>query len=280
MNYIPNWWNKGAWDEKWSVFGDIFTIVTLKIYRENMSIPAEPTPFGFCIDNQALSNIVTHKQFNQISRLKLHIDGGEDFLKISVNIISMKPRSLCMPYPNSVLTNFAIAMGKGPENHHNLKQLFTYPSILKLFTFFSPVQIACDFKVAALLVGIQQASSNFPCPFCLWRNGTFCTAIPAESRKRKELLKDLSKKSNNVFNELIIIRTESVLEKIAFASLHTLLGLVNKLYGTARPSECSSRRERKLYKLHCAALHKYNIFRSEYWDGTVIGNSCSKLVDH
>ena len=65
---------KGAWDEKWPVFGDIFTTVTLGIYRQNMTIPAEPTPFGFCTDNQGLLNIVTHKQFNQISRLTLHID--------------------------------------------------------------------------------------------------------------------------------------------------------------------------------------------------------------
>ena len=91
-----------------------------------------------------------------------------------------------MPSLNSVLTNFVIA---------NLKQLFTYPSIQKLFTFDFPVQIACDFKVAALLVGIQQASSNFPCPFCLWRNDALCTGIPAESRNREELLKFLPKES-------------------------------------------------------------------------------------
>ena len=65
-----------------------------------MTSPAEPTPFDFGIDNQALLNIVTLKQFSQISHLKLHIDVGKDFLKISVNIISMKPRSLYIPSPN------------------------------------------------------------------------------------------------------------------------------------------------------------------------------------
>ena len=48
-----------------------------------MAISAEPTPFGFCIDDRALLNIVTYKQFNQISRLKLYIDEGKDFLKKS-----------------------------------------------------------------------------------------------------------------------------------------------------------------------------------------------------
>ena len=272
---------KGAWDEKWSVFGNIFTPITLQICRESMSISPEPTPFGFCTDNEGLLNIVTHNQFNRICRLKLQIDGGKDFLKMSFNIISMKPGSLYFPTPNSVLTNFVIAMGKGPENYHNLKQLFTYPSISGLFKFDFPIQIACDFKVAALLVGIQQASSNFPCPFCLWRNGTLCTGIPAESRKREEMMEDLAKKQHNVVNEPIISWSESVMEKIALAPLHILLGLVNKLYSEARPSESSSsRRDRKLYKLHCAALYKYKVFRSEYWNGTLEGNSCSRLLDN
>ena len=55
------------------------------------------------------------------------------------------------------------------------------------------MQIARDFKVAALLVEIQQASSNFPCPFCLWRNRTICTVIPEGSRKLEEMLIDLPK---------------------------------------------------------------------------------------
>ena len=71
------------------------------------------------------------------------------------------------------------------------------------------------------------------------------------------------------------------MEKIALAPLHILLGLVNKLYSNARPSEnSSSRRERNLYKLHRATLHKFKIFRSEYWNGTLEGNSCSRLLNN
>ena len=46
---------KGAWDEKWSVFGNIFIYTTLKLYHENQSITPEPTPFGFCLDNFSIS---------------------------------------------------------------------------------------------------------------------------------------------------------------------------------------------------------------------------------
>ena len=41
-----------------------------------------------------------------------------------------------------------------------------------------------------------------------------------------------------------------------------------------------ARGERKLYKPNCAALHKYKIFRSEHWNGTLEGNSCSRLIDN
>ena len=130
----------------------------------------QPIPFRFCTDNKYLLNIITHNQSDRISRLKLQVDGGIDFLKISLNIVSMKPGSIYSPTPNSVLSNFAIAKGHGPENYHNLKEIFNFPSIRKIFSLDSHVQIACDFKVAALLVGIQQASSKYSCPFCLWPN--------------------------------------------------------------------------------------------------------------
>ena len=54
-------------------------------------------------------------------------------LEMSLNIASMKPDSLYLPNPNSNLTNFVIALGKGPENNHNMKQLFTHPK--QLFTY-------------------------------------------------------------------------------------------------------------------------------------------------
>ena len=200
---------------------------------------------------------------------------------MSLNIVSMKPGSLYSPTPNSVLSNFVIAMGHGPENYHNLKEIFNFPSIRKIFSLDSHVQISSDFKVAALLVGIQQASSKYPCPFCLWRNGTICTGVPDLSRKREEMMVDLENKRHNVINEPIIPWSESVMEKVALAPLHILLGLVNKLFSEAKPNnKPSNRKGRQLYKLHCLALCKCNVYRSEYWNGTLEGNSCSRLLDH
>ena len=241
----------------------------------------QPTPFVSCIDINNLLNIISNSQSDSISRMKLQVDGGKDCLKMSVNIISMHPKSLYTPTPNSVLSNFVVAMGNAPENYHNLRELFNYSSIRKLFEIDIPIQIACDFKVAALLVGIQQASSNFPCPFCLWCNGSLCTGIPDKARKHQDIMVDLVKKCHNVINKPIISWSESPMEKIALAPLHILLGLVNRLYNEVRPSDrASSRRDRQLYKHHCSALCRYKVYRSEYWNATLDGNSCSRLLDH
>ena len=115
--------------------GDIwkyFTSIILPIENKKLIPIQQPTPFRCCIDINHL-NIITHSQSDCISRLKLQVDGGKDFLKMSLNIISMSPDSLYAPTPNSVLSNFVVAMGNAPENYHNLRELFTYPSIRKLF---------------------------------------------------------------------------------------------------------------------------------------------------
>ena len=125
---------------------------------------------------------VVYNQFESITRLKFQLDGGQQFLKMSVNIISVITKSHYLPNPNSVLTNFVIAIGQAPETHNNLREMFNYPSIFSLFDIGIPKQIACDFKVAALLVGIQQAQSKHPCPYCLWRKGDPCTGKPAKAR--------------------------------------------------------------------------------------------------
>ena len=192
----------------------------------------------------------------------------------------MSPDSLYAPTPNCVLSNFVVAVGNAPENYHNLRELFT--SIYgKLFETDIAIQIACDFKVAALLVGIQQASINYPCPFCSWRNGSLCTGIPNKARKHRDIIVDLVKIRHNVINTPIISLSDSPMEKIALAPLHIFLGLVNRLYTEARPSDsASSRRDRQLYKHHCLALCRYKVYQSEFWNATLESSSCSRLLGH
>ena len=93
---------------------------------------------------------------------------------------------------------------------------------------------------------------------------------------------DLNTKQHNVINEPIIDWSESVMEKIALAPLHVLLGLVNRLYGVAKPDDRTlNRKDRQIYKLHCRALHKCNIYRSMSSIGMYSrSNSFSKLLDH
>ena len=95
-------------------------------------------------------------------------------------------------------------MGHAPENSESLRSLFRVTSIQDIFNLDIPIQIECDFKVAAILVGIQQASSKYPCPFCIWRKNTKCTGIPSHPRSRKEVIKDLHSKNHSVSHEPII----------------------------------------------------------------------------
>ena len=165
----------------------------------------------------------------------------------------------------TVLTNFVIAIGQAPETYNNLREMFNYSSILTLFDIGITKQIACDFKVAALLVGIQQAQSKHPCPYCLWRKGVPCAGIPAKVRSYNGVISDLDSKSNNVVNHPIIRWKESPMEVLALAPLHILIGLTNKLYFAARPLETSATKEsRQLYKRHCLALRKAKVYRSDY----------------
>ena len=281
MAIFPAGGVKAAWDEEWIIFGEIFAPVMLNIEQSTeKSAKPVPTPFGFCIDIHKLLNIVTNNQFESITRLKFQLDGGQQFLKMSVNIVSVITKSHNLPNPNSVLTNFVIAIGQAPETHNNLREMFNYPSIFSLFDFGIPKQIACDFKVAALLVGIQQAQSKHPCPYCLWRKGDPCTGKPAKARSYDGVISDLALKSNNVVNHPIIRWKDSPMEVLALAPLHILIGLTNKLYFAVRPSETAVTKEsRQLYKRHCKALLKAKVYMSDYWTGALEGNSCSRLLD-
>ena len=79
----------------------------------------------------------------------------------------------------------------------------------------------------------------------------------------------------------IIKWSDSPMEILALAPLHILLGLVNRLYGVARPSQnATNRYDRLLYRQHCQALQRCKVYRSEYWDGALEDNSCSRLLDN
>ena len=51
---------------------------------------------------------------------------------MSVNIVSVE-KCHYKPNPNSVLTNFVIAIGQDPETYNNLREMFNCSSILKQF---------------------------------------------------------------------------------------------------------------------------------------------------
>ena len=66
---------KGAWDEKWTIFGELFTSVSIKMKR-SASQHRELTPIGICTDVEMLLNIIINERSNRISRIKVQLDGG------------------------------------------------------------------------------------------------------------------------------------------------------------------------------------------------------------
>ena len=139
--------------------------------------------------------------------------------------------------------------------------MFNHPSILIPFHIGVPEQIASDFKVAALLVGVLQAQNRYPCLKCLWRKGDPCTGMPAKARESK---------SNSIVNRPIIQWKESLIEVLALAPLHIFIGPTYRLYFAARPSETIVTKEsRQLYKRHCLALLKAKVYKFDYLTGAL-----------
>ena len=221
--------------------------------------------------------MITYGQSNRISRLREQLDGGKQFLKMSVNIASVLPNSLFILSPNSVLSNLLLRA----ENSVNLRSSLNITSIRNIFNLDIPIQIACDFKVAAMLVGIQKASSKHTLPILYMAEEYKMCGTPPRERRYEELIKDLNSKNNSVSHEPIVRWSDSPMEILALAPLHILLGLVNRLYVVARPSrKATNRYDRLLYKQHCQALQRCKVYRSVYWDGALEGNSCSGLLDN
>ncbi|KAF4699258.1 hypothetical protein FOZ62_016123, partial [Perkinsus olseni] len=148
--YFPEGGLKKALDEKWDVFGPLFRSEALPLQTDRHS-EATSTPFVFCTDINALLNIVTGGEAHRITRLKLQFDGGQQFLKLSINITTMEEGSRYMPSPNSVLKNFVIGMGQASETQKNLEQVFGHSSVEALFHLGIPKQVACDLKVSAMM---------------------------------------------------------------------------------------------------------------------------------
>ncbi|KAF4683867.1 hypothetical protein FOZ60_008529 [Perkinsus olseni] len=70
------------------------------------------------------------------------------------------------------------------------------------------------------------------------------------------------------------------MEILSLSPLHLLLGITNKLYDAARPSDNGyTQGNRTLDSRHRESLVARGIRRSSYFDGALEGNGCSRLLD-
>ena len=220
-------------------------------------------------DNQTREVVHCHSLIDlsvnvQVSRnlgdsviLKLGIDGGGSFLKVSFTHIELEKNELEPQSPiqknmkltsplsakaTSVKQQMLVALSQDtPETYQNDKQIFGLIKIHEKFLLDSLV-ISCDLKLANILCGIQSHSSKHPCCWCEAENTNLirCGHPRTSGQIRKQFAEfmksggDIRKSrdfKNVVHLPLLNFHDDMlVLEAIPPMELHLLLGVVNHLF--------------------------------------------------
>ena len=189
--------------------------------------------------------------------LKLGIDGGGSFLKVSFTHIELEKNELEPQSPvqknmkttsplsakaTSVKQQMLVALSQDtPETYQNVKQIFGLVKIHEKSLLDSLV-ISCDLKLANILCGIQSHSSKHPCCWCEAENPNLirCGHPRTFGQIRKQFAEfmksggDIRKSrdfKNVVHLPLLDFHDDMlVLEAIPPMELHLLLGVVNHLF--------------------------------------------------
>lgn len=261
-----------------------FTMTTIKSDSQNTShVVVHCKNLEDLIDE-----ILTARKVYSRHSIKISMDGGRGFLKISLAIMDFKadddPRS---PPRKKLLTNqtgkstnvksqFLVAVSEGlSENHANIQKVWSLAQIEKV-----EHTIACDMKVANILVGLQSHSCTHPCPWCdvdakeLHLCGTLRTLGNVKAKYQTFLRSGgdskMAKFFGNVVHEPIISGSDDklILDLIPPMELHLLLGIVNHLFKALI----------HLWPMADQWPTSLHLSPEPYHGGQFTGNACHKLL--
>ncbi|PAA77883.1 hypothetical protein BOX15_Mlig011119g7 [Macrostomum lignano] len=217
--------------------------------------------------------------------LKLGIDGGGNSLKICISVTDSDglPAQASMPGPSNRFLNsgvkklFVLAIVEDvKECYENVKTLLSTMDISSfLFT------LACDFKLANIICGIQSHASTHPCLYC---EGKSPWTTPAPSRTLGSVRRlanefqlagghqPAAKHFANCVQSPLLPGLDSteLIELVPPPELHIMLGIVNRLL-----DELNNRWGNDMaYKW----AHGAGICRQQYHGGCLEGPACKKLL--
>jgi hypothetical protein len=223
-----------------------------------------------------LSGSVIGPTFNQIG-----IDGG--FVKVCLNVVEEnksvldKCSSLAANAKDTGVKRLFLSIIPGMlENYENMSLLLSSSNIKNLVFLF-----ACDLKVTNIIVGIQSASSTFPCP---WWEGKAQWVEEAQLRTIGRIKQLASKHSEagkhtgkakeyfNCVNPPLLngVDNATVLSLVPPPELHLLLGVTNTIFKHLNKQW----EEDRAYKW----AEQQKIMRVNYRGGSFEGNHCRKLL--
>ena len=121
-----------------------------------------------------LYEIIKYRDIDQNKHLvKIGIDGGQQFLKICLSLVSLddiKPKPLQGVFNDDGVKKILI-LGIAEnikESYDNLEKMLKPMNLTKV-----KLYCAMDLKVASMVLGMQSASSSFPCIYCEKEKKTF-----------------------------------------------------------------------------------------------------------
>jgi hypothetical protein len=240
----------------------------------------------YCNDMEALRNTVAEVRGPQSDQLiKVGIDGGGGFVKVSFGIMSLETPDTSPPSKKPLFKNFKdsgvkrqllVAIAENvSENYDNVKQILDKLCLERM-----SFVLSCDMKLANIICGLQSHSSAHPCTWCdiesknLHHSGELRTfgsirsdfegfqAAGAQTKKARDF--------QNVVHQPIIRLSDDtlVLDFIPPMELHLLIGVVNHLFKNLCQVWQNADEWPKMI----------NIQQQPFHGGQFAGNECRKLL--
>jgi hypothetical protein len=238
----------------------------------------------YCTNLNAFTSKVVESRNIVRPFVRFNIDGGQNFLKMSMCVFEKETCDLQTAKSSSKFLNtgvkkiFIISLVQDvPESYEDVQKIL---SALDLSSFMFDHIFVCDMKINSILAGISANSSLHPCIYCTFHRGTKEVGQPRTFKSIEESYNewiasggkndDLKTKFNNTKHPPLVHRGSDTrtLSVIAPSQLHIFIGVVNLLFDN-------------LYKITPIAENwriKLGIKKDPYFGQLFNGNACQALT--